>query len=241
MTEHSKGAWIIRAAFSISMLVGVLFAPWSISRSAAESVRALPAPTTDEAEGEAGSEIAVLAGGCFWGVQGVFQHVTGISKAVSGYAGGEAKTAHYVAVSGGATGHAEAVQLTFDPKKVSYGKILQIFFSVVHDPTQLNRQGPDIGTQYHSEIFPVSAEQERIARGYIAQLSHARVFGAAIVTRIELNRSFYPAEVYHQDFLANNPRNPYIKINDLPKIEALKELFPDLYREVPVLVSLGRK
>jgi peptide-methionine (S)-S-oxide reductase len=179
----------------------------------------------------------VLAGGCLWGVQGVFQHVEGVTSAVSGYAGGDAQTAQYETVSGGGTGHAEAVKITYDPRRISYGRILQIYFSVAHDPTQLNRQGPDVGTQYRSAIFPADAEQARVAKAYVEQLDRAGVFDAAIVTRIEPDRSFYPAEDYHQDYLTLHPTSPYIAINDLPKVEALERLFPDAYRAEPVLVA----
>jgi peptide-methionine (S)-S-oxide reductase len=209
-----------------------------LSRSMARGdVTEVPAPAVDEAAGPRTSDVAVLAGGCFWGVQGVFQHVAGVSNAVSGYAGGTRETAHYDVVSDGATGHAESVQVTYDPRTISYGRILQIYFSVAHDPTQLNRQGPDRGTQYRSALFPTNDEQARIARAYIAQLDQARVFSAAIVTRIEPGKAFYPAEDYHQDFLTKNPTYPYIVINDLPKIAALKKLFPERYREQPILVS----
>ncbi len=206
--------------------------------SAAEEARAIPAPALDEAPGKS-SETAVFAGGCFWGVQGVFQHVVGVSSAVSGYAGGEKATAHYQMVGSGATGHAESARVTFDPRKVSYGRLLQIYFSVVHDPTQLNRQGPDAGTQYRSAIFPANAEQAKVARAYIAQLDNAHVFGAPIATSIEPDRAFYPAEGYHQDFLERNPTYPYIVVNDLPKIEALKRLFPEYYRAAPALAAKG--
>ncbi|HEY9211406.1 MAG TPA: peptide-methionine (S)-S-oxide reductase MsrA [Ancylobacter sp.] len=202
----------------------------------AEEGRAIPAPVVDEQAGTATSEVAVLAGGCFWGVQGVFQHVKGVSNAVSGYAGGTKDAATYEAVSNGNTGHAEAVRVTFDPRQISYGRILQIYFSVAHDPTQLNRQGPDRGTQYRSAIFPATPEQTSIARAYIAQLDKAKAFDHAIVTRTE-PASFYPAEAYHQDFLTRNPTYPYIVYNDLPKIEELKRLFPDAYRAKPVLVA----
>jgi peptide-methionine (S)-S-oxide reductase len=183
------------------------------------------------------SEVAVLAGGCFWGVQGVFQHVDGITSAVSGYAGGAADTAHYGMVGSSTTGHAEAVRVTFDPRRVSYGRILQIYFSIAHDPTELNRQGPDIGTQYRSAIFLTNLEQQQVAEAYIAQLNKAHVFDVPIVTTIEPGRQFYPAEDYHQDFLTRNPTYPYIVVNDLPKIENLKRVFPDLYRSNPVLVT----
>jgi peptide-methionine (S)-S-oxide reductase len=205
---------------------------------AAEGARSIPPPVLDEpANPQVTSEVAVLAGGCFWGVQGVFQHVEGVTSAVSGYAGGGADTAHYEIVGTNATGHAESVRVTFDPRRISYGRILQIYFSVTHDPTELNRQGPDVGSQYRSAIFPTSAEQTRIAEAYIAQLDQAHAFDAPIVTKIEPGRDFYPAEDYHQDFLTRNPTYPYIAVNDLPKIENLKRLFPDLYRATPVLVA----
>ena len=205
--------------------------------SAAESARSIPPPALDEqAKPRATSEVAVLAGGCFWGVQGVFQHVDGVTSAVSGYAGGAAKTAHYEMVGTNTTGHAESVQVTFDPGRISYGRILQIYFSVAHDPTELNRQGPDVGTQYRSAIFPTNPEQSHIAEAYIAQLNQSHVFDSPVVTKIEPGGEFFPAEDYHQDFLTRNPRHPYIVINDLPKIENLKRLFPDLYRATPVLV-----
>jgi len=208
--------------------------------TSAEEARALPVPAVDVQPGQATSSVVVLAGGCFWGVQGVFQHVKGVTSAVSGYAGGERKTAEYETVSGGRTGHAESVQVTFDPRQISYGQILRIFFSVAHDPTELNRQGPDTGTQYRSAIFPANAEQAEVARAYIAQLDQAHAFRKAIVTKIEPDRAFYPAEAYHQDFLTRNPTYPYIAINDLPKIEDLKRVFPDSYRAAPVLVAGGR-
>jgi peptide-methionine (S)-S-oxide reductase len=205
--------------------------------AAAEGARALPLPAVDLPPGQATSATVVLAGGCFWGVQGVFQHVTGVTSAVSGYAGGEKKTAEYETVSRGRTGHAESVQVTYDPRQISYGRLLQIFFSVAHDPTELNRQGPDTGTQYRSAIFPASAEQATVAKAYIAQLDQARAFKKPIVTTIESDRAFFPAEAYHQDFLTRNPTYPYIAINDLPKIEDLKRLSPDVYRTAPVLVG----
>jgi peptide-methionine (S)-S-oxide reductase len=215
----------------------------TIPGSAAEVAHVIPAPTVDEqaASGApATSETAVLAGGCFWGVQGVFQHVSGVSSAVSGYAGGQKSTAHYEMVGSGGTGHAESVRVTFDPRKISYGRILQIYFSVAHDPTQLNRQGPDVGTQYRSAIFPANAEQAKVAKAYIAQLNQARVYNAAIVTKIEPGREFYPAEDYHQDYMTQHPAQPYIVYNDLPKIEDLKRVFPDAYRADPVLVAAAR-
>jgi peptide-methionine (S)-S-oxide reductase len=207
----------------------------------AEQVRVVPPPAVDEDTAAAGaSEVAVLAGGCFWGVQGVFQHLKGVKSAVSGYAGGDRATADYERVSSGGTGHAESVQVTFDPKQISFGRILQVYFSVVHDPTQLNRQGPDTGTQYRSAIFAQTPEQASLAKAYIAQLNAARVFDAAIVTRVEANRPFFQAEGYHQDYLTRYPTNPYIAYNDLPKVAALQRLFPERYQSEPVLVLAKR-
>jgi peptide-methionine (S)-S-oxide reductase len=205
---------------------------------AAETAVNIPSPTLDEplAAGAA-TEEAVLAGGCFWGVQGVFQHVKGVSSAVSGYAGGDKATAHYQIVGTGATGHAESVRVVFDPRQITYGRILQIYFSVVHDPTQLNRQGPDVGTQYRSAIFTETAEQAKVAKLYIAQLNQARVFDAAIVTKVSQLSGFYPAEDYHQNYLTLHPESPYIAFNDLPKIDNLRQMYPDLYRADPVLVT----
>jgi len=211
-----------------------------LHREAAEAARAVPPPAIDE-HNAASSEVAVLAGGCFWGVQGVFQHVDGVINAVSGYTGGSKDDAHYMTVSTGTTGHAESVRITFDPRRISYGRILQVFFAVAHDPTELNYQGPDEGSQYRSAIFPLDSDQEQVARGYIAQLDAAHVFHAPIVTRIEPGRTFYPAETYHQDFLERNPDNPYIVAWDLPKIRELKATFPDLYRPNPVLVASAAK
>jgi peptide-methionine (S)-S-oxide reductase len=203
----------------------------------AEEGLALPPPAMDEPATQAATETAVFAGGCFWGVQGVFQHVEGVKNAVSGYAGGEKKTAVYETVGTGRTGHAESVKITFDPKKISYGKILQIYFSVAHDPTQLNRQGPDSGTQYRSAIFPANEEQAKVAKAYIAQLDAVKAFHKPIVTKIEPGHEFYPAEGYHQDFLVLHPNYPYIVYNDLPKVRNLQRLFPDIYRAKPALVS----
>ena len=222
-------------AAGMALLAGGLMLDPSQAR-AQEGIE-IPAPAVDEMANAARSETAILAGGCFWGVQGVFQRVDGVTNAVSGYAGGEAQTAQYETVSGGATGHAEAVKVTFDPSQISYGRILQIYFSVAHDPTQLNRQGPDVGTQYRSAIFPVSDAQTKVAKAYIAELDRAKVYDGAIVTKIEPVRDFYPAEDYHQDYLTLNPTQPYIVYNDLPKIAHLKRLFPKLYRDDPVLVS----
>jgi len=219
------------------LAIVALTAAYSVPAIAQEKAVVIPPPAADTAQGQTSSEVAVLAGGCFWGVQGVYQHVKGVTGAVSGYAGGQKDTAQYQTVGRGGTGHAESVQITFDPRQISYGRVLQIFFSVVHDPTQLNRQGPDIGPQYRSAIFPVNAEQEKIARAYIDQLNQQRVFKAAIVTKIELERPFFNAEAYHQDYLERNPLSPYIIYNDLPKIRELKKIFPDLYRPKPVLVG----
>ncbi len=226
------------AALVVAVVLSALM-PGSMS-SAAEDAHVIPPPAIDVQAPQATTEIAVLAGGCFWGVQGVFQHVAGVTRAVSGYAGGEADAAHYEMVGRGTTGHAEAVQIAFDPSKISYGRILQIYFSVAHDPTQFNYQGPDIGPQYRSTIFPTSDEQAKVAKAYIAQLDQAHVFSDAIVTTLEPGRVFYPAEDYHQDFLTLNPTYPYIVINDLPKVENLKRLFPDVYREKPVLVMAAQ-
>jgi peptide-methionine (S)-S-oxide reductase len=223
----------------LAVAAGLSFA-FKTPVSGAEQARALPPPALDEPAGAA-PEVAVLAGGCFWGVQGVFQHVKGVTAAVSGYAGGDKDKAQYDIVSSGRTGHAESVRVTFDPRQISYGRLLQIYFSVAHDPTQLNRQGPDHGTQYRSAIFPVDAGQARVAQAYIAQLDKAHAFDAPIVTKIEPDRSFYPAEDYHQDFLTLNPDYPYIAINDLPKIANLKRLYPEVYRPEPALVGGARK
>jgi peptide-methionine (S)-S-oxide reductase len=204
----------------------------------AEEAHTVPAPVVDENIATApSSETVVLAGGCFWGVQGVFQHVKGVTSAVSGYTGGARSAAEYETVSTGTTGHAESVSVTFDPHQISYGRILQIYFSVAHNPTELNHQGPDSGTQYRSTIFPSSPEQARIAKAYIAQLGTAHVFSDKIVTTIEPDRTFYPAEQYHQNYLTLHPDSPYIAINDMPKIDDLKRMFPTQYRDKPVLVK----
>jgi len=190
----------------------------------------LPPPAADMPSTTArGSQTAVFAGGCFWGVEAVFRHVKGVSSAVSGYAGGVAKTASYDLVSSGGTGHAESVQVTYDPAQVSYGQLLTVFFSVAHDPTQLNRQGPDHGTQYRSALFVTSEDQGRVARAYIAQLDQAKAFSSRIVTEVVPLTAFYSAEPYHQNYAALHPTQPYIAINDLPKVAHLKEQFPNLY------------
>jgi peptide-methionine (S)-S-oxide reductase len=209
---------------------------------AAEVAATIPAPAIDAAApADAAPQTIVLAGGCFWGVQAVFQHTKGVTAAVSGYAGGEKQTAHYDMVGTGSTGHAESVAVTFDPRQISYGKILQIYFSVAHNPTELNRQGPDVGTQYRSAIFYADEEQKRIAASYIAQLEKAHVFTRPIVTRLEKLPGFYPAEDYHQDFAVLHPTYPYIVFNDAPKVENLKRLFAASYRDMPVRVMAAGK
>ncbi|KND57394.1 Peptide methionine sulfoxide reductase MsrA [Candidatus Burkholderia verschuerenii] len=206
-----------------------------------ESATAIPAPVRDEAAGTTHTETAVFAGGCFWGVQGVFQHVRGVKEVMSGYAGGAADTAQYDRVSEGDTGHAESVRVTFDPTQVSYGRLLQIFFSVAHNPTELNYQGPDHGTQYRSAVFPTNASQRDVVNAYIGQLDAAHVFKQKIVTKVENYKGFYPAEGYHQNYLTEHPESPYIAINDLPKIGDLKQMFPAVYRNDAVLVTVASK
>lgn len=205
---------------------------------AAESAVAVP-PAAGAAQLASAnpSETVVLAGGCFWGVQGVFQHTKGVLGAVSGYAGGKRDTASYEMVSSGSTGHAESVQVTYDPRQVSFGQILQIYFSVAHDPTQLNRQGPDTGTQYRSAIFTANADQQKAAEAYIAQINAAKVFRAPIVTQVAPLQAFYRAEDYHQDYATLHPNQPYIAYNDLPKISNLQKMYPAIYRTDPVLVK----
>ncbi|WP_019449271.1 peptide-methionine (S)-S-oxide reductase MsrA [Cupriavidus sp. BIS7] len=233
--------WTRPAAFRLAglALLSAVAATWHMPAISSEAAVKIPAPAIDEKPGTSHSETAVFAGGCFWGVQGVFQHVRGVTRATSGYAGGSATTAQYEMVGTGMTGHAESVEVRYDPTQVSYGKLLQIFFSVAHDPTQLNYQGPDHGTQYRSAIFPLTPEQKSIADAYIAQLGNARAWQSPIVTRVEPYKGFYAAENYHQDFLVKNPNYPYIVINDLPKIGNLKKMFPDVYRNDPVLVTKG--
>jgi peptide-methionine (S)-S-oxide reductase len=206
----------------------------------ADSPREIPAPAVDATAAAGGTQTAVLAGGCFWGLQGMFEHVKGVTRVVAGYAGGDKSTAHYEMVGTETTGHAESVEITFDPKQITYGQLLRLYFSVAHDPTQLNRQGPDRGPSYRSEIFFANAEQERVARAYVAQLNEAKVFASPIVTKIEPLKGFYAAEDYHQDYLIHNPTQPYIVYNDLPKIAALKRIYPQMYREAPVMVTAQR-
>jgi peptide-methionine (S)-S-oxide reductase len=231
MTQFSRLS-LCAAAIGALAIAAFVAAP---SRAAEDAV-VIPAPKVDVKAAD-GLQTAVVAGGCFWGVQGVFQHTSGVVNAVSGYAGGSQMTATYEQVSTGSTGHAESVQIKFDPKKISYGKILQIYFSVAHDPTQLNRQGPDHGTQYRSAIFTTSDEQKQVADAYIAQLNAAKVYGSPIVTKVGALQAFFPAEAYHQDYLTLHPNQPYIAYNDLPKVENLKKLFADNYIEKPTLVK----
>jgi peptide-methionine (S)-S-oxide reductase len=222
---------------SLALAASISVDPAMLPRSNAAGSIAVPAPDVDElTPASAASETTVLAGGCFWGVQGLFQHVKGVTAAESGYAGGSRTTADYADVGGGQTGHAESVRITYDPKQVTYGQLLQIFFSVVQDPTELNRQGPDEGTQYRSVIFFRDPTQQRVAESYIAQLSRAAVFPGPIVTQVAPDTGFFPAESYHQNFMNSNPSNPYIAANDIPKLNDLKQLFPALYRDQPVLM-----
>jgi peptide-methionine (S)-S-oxide reductase len=231
-----------RNTFASALMVGALLSvPFFAVGRAAEPAVTVPPPALDESVSPGGLQTAVLAGGCFWGVQGVFEHTKGVTQAVSGYAGGTKETAHYEMVGTERTGHAESVQITYDPKQISYGKILQIYFSVAHNPTELNYQGPDRGPSYRSAIFYAGDEQKRIADAYIAQLDKAHAFPAPIVTKLEPLTGFYPAEDYHQDFLVLHPTYPYIVINDLPKVGNLKRLFPDQYREMPVTVTASSK
>ena len=202
---------------------------------AAEEAVVIAAPVLDVPASTARSETAIFAGGCFWGVQGVFQHVRGVTKVLSGYTGGAAQTAHYETVGSGTTGHAEAVHITYDPAQITYGRLLQVFFSIAHNPTQLNRQGPDHGAQYRSAVFPLNPQQRKVTEAYIVQLDATHAFKEKIATRVEEYKAFYPAEAYHQDFLTRYPTHPYIAYNDMPKVENLKRLEPKLYRADPVL------
>ena len=209
------------------------------SASAAELYKPIPAPALDPAF-TTSSETGVFAGGCFWGIQAVFQHVKGVTRAESGYSGGAKATATYQQVITETTGHAEAVSITYDPKVVSYGTLMRIFFLVAHDPTEINRQGPDTGTSYRTAIFPLSPTQANMANAYIAQLNGAKLFARPIATKVEAFKGFFPAEAYHQDFLANNPTYPYIVINDLPKLRALASVWPQHWRTEPVLLAARR-
>ena len=224
------------AAFAFAAVLFLRAPPFAAYASAEAPVLIAP-PALDNPKAPGSPQTAVLAAGCFWGVQGVFEHVRGVKKVVSGYAGGERRTAEYETVSTGTTGHAESVEITFDPAQISYGQLLQIVFSVVHDPTQLNRQGPDMGSQYRSAIFVADASQQRIAESYIAQLDQSHAFAKKIATNVVPLKGFYPAESYHQDYLVHHPDALYIEYNDLPKVENLKRAFPDLYRPDPVLTT----
>lgn len=236
MTRHQHNRWFLRAlVFPLGLLL------WDLSASATETTTMIPAPVVDApSPGTVSSQKAVLAGGCFWGVQAVFQHVKGIKSVLSGYSGGSKEDAQYETVSSGQTGHAESVEIRFDPSVITYGKILQIYFSVAHDPTELNRQGPDRGRQYRSAIFTTDETQKRIAETYISQLDKAGAFKDRIVTEVKPLAVFYPAENYHQDYATLHPDNPYISHYDLPKLQNLRQTFPDLYRPEPVLVSVVR-
>lgn len=214
----------------IAPILGITVAIWVAAYASPSAATPLPDPAIDLPLAKAaGVETAVLAGGCFWGVEGVFEHVKGVTRVVSGYSGGQADTASYRQVTSGRTGHAESVRIFYDPARISYGQLLKVFFAVAHDPTELNRQGPDTGTQYRSAIFYANADQKRVAEDYIAQLQKARVFPRPIVTQVVPLKAFYDAEAYHQDYLARHPTQPYIVINDLPKITHLKRQFPSLY------------
>ena len=208
---------------------------WLAPARSDEAVRLVPPPALDTPLVKApATATAVLAGGCFWGLEGMFEHVAGVKSVRSGYAGGSGATAHYEVVGSGLTGHAESVEIKYDPSRISYGKMLQIYFSVAHDPTQLNRQSPDSGTQYRSTIFAQDAEQARLATAYVAQLNRVHAYGKPVVTTVETGKAFYPAEAYHQNFLKLNPNYPYIVVNDMPKITALRQVFPGLYSPTPV-------
>jgi peptide-methionine (S)-S-oxide reductase len=227
---------LTRLCLMPAMLAGLMTS--AVPAAADENARVLPVPAVDEPRAPpGGTETAVLSGGCFWGMQGVFEHLNGVRQVVAGYAGGAGNAAQYETVSTGKTGHAESVKIVFDPAVLSYGEILRVYFSVAHDPTELDRQGPDSGSQYRSDIFFTNGAQERIARAYMAQLARAHEFDAPIVTRMDRLSGFYPAEAYHQDYLIHNPDSLYIVINDLPKIANLKRLYPALYRESPVRLA----
>ncbi len=235
MTDFRMPLFALAAA---GVLVGAGSTLLPARSASAEDMKVVPAPKVEvPAPAGAKTETAVFAGGCFWGVQGVFQHVKGVQAAVSGYAGGAKDTANYETVSGGDTGHAESVKVTYDPKEVSYGKLLQIYFSVVTDPTTLNAQGPDEGTQYRSDLFATNAEQAKTAKDYIAQLGKDHAFARPIVTKVSDYKGFFPAEGYHQNYLTRHPHDPYIAANDIPKVEGLKKLFPAAYKADPTLTA----
>ncbi|MDN8034822.1 peptide-methionine (S)-S-oxide reductase MsrA [Burkholderia vietnamiensis] len=235
-----RRAALLRRLAALALAAAAVFGYQRVVR-AAEPIHNAPAPALDETPGASHDETAVLAGGCFWGVQGVFEHVKGVKQVTAGYAGGASETAQYALVGSGLTGHAESVRIVYDPAQVSYGHLLQLFFSVAHDPTELNRQGPDEGPQYRSAIFPTNAQQRAVATAYIAQLGAAHTFAAPVVTRVEPYKGFYPAEDYHQNYLELHPDAPYIAFNDLPKVAALKLRFPALYRADAVLWHDARR
>ncbi len=238
MMSARPGSLLNLKTGSCALLGAVLLALLAPALSGAAEAPVVIPPAAYDAPRAAGPlQTAVLSGGCFWGVQGVFEHLVGVHKVLSGYSGGARSTASYEVVSGGDTGHAESVQITYDPQKVTYGQILQVYFSVAHNPTELNRQGPDVGTQYRSAIFYANDTQKKIAADYIAQLNKTGVFGAPIVTQLTPFQAFYPAENYHQDYLLLNPSNPYIVYNDLPKIRNFQRLLPVLYQARAVTVT----
>jgi peptide-methionine (S)-S-oxide reductase len=234
--KRMRGSRLLMAVFALGSIGAAL---WRSPLYGAESPVVIAPPALDNPKEPGTSQTAVIAGGCFWGVQGVFEHVRGVQRVVAGYAGGDRSTAHYETVSTGTTGHAESVKITFDPAVVSYGQILQVAFSVVYDPTQLNRQGHDVGTQYRSAIFYTDDTQRQIAEAYISQLDKSHAFSRPIVTRVDPLKGFFPAEDYHQDYLIHNPYAPYIAINDIPKIENLKRTFAELYSGRPVLAKMN--
>lgn len=222
---------MFRLSAILLLLVGTTMIFNACSRANASAV-AIPNPKIDlPLASKKGQQTAVFAGGCFWGVEAVFDHVKGVSKAESGYAGGSADTAQYYTVASGSTGHAESVRINYDPSQITYGQLLKVFFAVAHDPTELNRQGPDVGTQYRSAIFYSNDEQKHIAESYIAQLNEAKVFSDEIVTQVVSLKAFYEAEGYHQNYLVNHPNEPYIVYNDMPKLSNLRQLLPELYKE----------
>ena len=237
MISGEKSQAIFWNTLPVAILIGVAGVLWSAQGPAAASAIPLPDPVVDQQLASDEPQVAVLAGGCFWGVQAVFQHTNGVQLALSGYSGGMKTNPSYEEVTTGRTGHAESVQIKYNPREISYGQILKIYFSVVHDPTQLNRQGPDIGTHYRSAIFYSNDEQKKIAEAYIAQLGQAGVFKSPIVTKVGPLVAFYPAEAYHQDYAIKHPTQPYIAIHDLPKVNNLKKLFPNSYQENPVTVA----
>ena len=237
----SKSTTAGKLAIFCAVLALVATFAWSRAQAAADP-KSLPDPAVDAQRASTSSsnskdQTVVISGGCFWGIQAVFQHVKGVKSATSGYSGGSAKAADYELVSTGATGHAESVEITYDPSQITYGQLLKVFFSVAHDPTQLNRQGPDSGTQYRSAIFYADDDQKRIAEAYIAQLQQSKTFAKPIVTRVDPLKGFFAAEAYHQDYLFHNPKAPYIAYNDIPKVENFQRLFPALYSGRPALID----